>query len=68
MFGVMALEAGVSTGSLALDFSDALTSSLSGISADYAKYVLIAFPVGFAIWAAPKAIRLVMKFFNALTH
>lgn len=51
-----------------LDFSDALTTALGSISGDFGKYALIAIPVGLAIWGAPKAVRLVMKFFSALTH
>lgn len=52
----------------ALDFSDALSTSLGTIQGDFAKYAVIAIPVGLAIWGAPKAVRLVMKFFNSLTH
>lgn len=59
------LESGVST---SLDFSNAITTSLNGISADFAKYALIAVPIALGIWAAPKVIKIVMKFFNALTH
>lgn len=59
------LEAGTST---ALDFSSALTASLNGISSDFAKYALIAVPIALGIWAAPKVIKIVMKFFNALTR
>ena len=50
----MLASAGVS----AIDFSDALTAGLNGVQ----------IPVALAIWAAPKAVRLVMKFFNSLTH
>ena len=57
-----------SAGASSIDFSEALTSGLNGVQADYAKYALIAIPVGLAIWAAPKAVKLVMKFFNSLTH
>lgn len=60
----MLASAGVS----AIDFSDALTAGLNVVQGDYAKYAVIAIPVALAIWAAPKAVRLVMKFFNSLTH
>lgn len=60
----MLASAGVS----AIDFSDALTAGLNVVQSDYAKYAVIAIPVALAIWAAPKAVRLVMKFFNSLTH
>ena len=53
---------------VALDFSDVLTTALTGLQSDFAKYAVIAVPIGVAIWAAPKAVRLVMKFFNSLTH
>lgn len=55
-------------GSAALDFSDALTTSLGNVSSSFGKYALIAIPIGLGIWAAPKAVKIVMKFFNALTH
>ena len=53
---------------VSLDFSDALTTALNGIKGDFGKYAAIAIGTGLAIWGAPKAIRLVMKFFSALTH
>lgn len=52
----------------ALDFSDALTTSLGGVSTSFGKYAIIAIPIALAIWAAPKAVRIVMKFFNSLTN
>lgn len=55
-------------GALSLDFSDVLTTALNGISGDFAKYAMIAVPIAVGIWAAPKVIKIVMKFFNALTH
>lgn len=64
--GFMLAESGVSTA--ALDFSDTFTTALSGINSDFSKYALIAVPVAIGIWAAPKVIKLVMKFFNSLTH
>lgn len=64
--GVMALEAG--TTAVSLDFSDTITSSLNGISADFAKYAVIAVPIALGIWAAPRVIRIVMRFFSSLTH
>lgn len=64
---MMLAEAGVSTAA-AIDFSDALTTSLNSIQGDYAKYALIAIPVGLTIWGAPKAIGLVKRFFSALTR
>ncbi|MBD5524023.1 MAG: hypothetical protein HDR04_06320 [Lachnospiraceae bacterium] len=64
--GVMALEAGATA--VSLDFSDALTSSLNGISSDFAKYALVAVPIAIGIWAAPRVIRIVMRFFSSLTH
>lgn len=59
-------ETGVSTA--VIDFSEPLTTSLNAILADYAKYAAIAVPIAFAIWGAPKAIILIKRFFNALTH
>lgn len=64
--GVMALEAGAAA--VSLDFSDTITSSLNGISADFAKYAVIAVPIALGIWAAPRVIRIVMRFFSSLTH
>lgn len=63
MFAEAAVEA-----STALDFSEPLTTGLSNISSSYGKYALIAIPIALGIWAAPKAIKLIMKFFNSLTH
>lgn len=51
-----------------LDFSSALTSALNGIQSDFSKYALIAIPVALAIWAGPKVLKIVMRFFNSLTH
>ena len=65
MPGIMALEAAASTG---LDFSDILTTTLNGISADFVKYVGIAVPIALGIWAGPKVIKIVMRFFSSLTH
>lgn len=59
-------ETGAST--VNLDFSDALTTSLTGILADYGKYALIAIPIGLSIWGAPKAISMVKRFFNSLSR
>ncbi len=59
------LESGVTN---SLDFSNVFTTSLNGISADFAKYAMIAVPIALGIWAAPKVIKIVMKFFNALTR
>ena len=53
---------------VSLDFSDALTTALNSIKGDFGKYAAIAIGAGLAIWGAPKAIKLVMKFFSALTH
>lgn len=64
--GVMALTGGTTPASL--DFSDTITSSLNGISADFAKYAVIAVPIALGIWAAPRVIRIVMRFFSSLTH
>ncbi len=63
---VMALSGGTTPATL--DFSDALTSSLNGISADFAKYAVIAIPIALAIWAGPKVLKIVMRFFSSLTH
>ncbi|MCM1264340.1 MAG: hypothetical protein NC313_16640 [Butyrivibrio sp.] len=62
------LEAGAEAASTAIDFTDAFTSSVTGIQADFVKYALIAIPVGLAIWAAPQVIKLVKTFFKSLTH
>lgn len=59
-------ETGASTA--LIDFSEPLTTALSGIQTDYGKYAAIAVPIAFTIWGAPKAIILVKRFFNALTH
>lgn len=64
--GVMALSGGITP--VSLDFSDTITSSLNGISSDFAKYAMIAVPIAISIWAAPKVIRIVMRFFSSLTH
>lgn len=64
--GVMALSGGATP--VSLDFSDALTTSLNGISSDFAKYALIAIPIALAIWAGPKVLKIVMRFFSSLTH
>ena len=63
----MLAETGAET-STVLDFSDALTTALGNISGDFAKYALIAIPIGLAIWGAPKAIGMVKKFFSALSR
>lgn len=62
--GIMLAE----TGTTSLDFSDVFTTALNGISSDFAKYAVIAVPIALGIWAAPKVIKIVMKFFNSLTH
>lgn len=59
-----ATQAAVST----IDFTEAFTNALNGISADFGKYALIVVPIGLGIWAAPKVIRLATKFFNSLAH
>lgn len=63
---VFALSEGVTA--VSLDFTDALTTALNGIQGDFGKYAAIAIGAGLAIWGAPKAVKLVMKFFSALTH
>lgn len=63
--GGMLLTEGAST---ALDLTNVFTTSLTGIQTDFVKYAAIAIPIGIAIWSAPKVVKLVMKFFNALTH
>lgn len=62
------LMEGTVTTPAALDFSEALTTSLNGILADYGKYALIAIPIGLAIWGAPKALQMVKRFFSALSR
>lgn len=59
------LESGAST---SLDFTNALTTSLNGISGDFAKYAMIAVPIALSIWAGPKVIKIIMRFFSSLTH
>ena len=49
-----------------IDFSGPLTTALNSIQGDFIKYAGITIGVGFTIWAAPKAIQLAKKFFNAL--
>lgn len=53
---------------VSLDFSDALKTALDTITSDFGKYAAIAIVAGLAVWGAPKAVKLVMKFFNSLTH
>lgn len=65
--GNMLLEAGTTAAS-GIDFTEAFTSSITGIQGDFVKYALIAIPVGLAIWAAPQVIKLVKTFFKSLTH
>lgn len=62
---VLAAAEGAAT---ALDFTDAFTTALTGIQADFVKYALIAIPIGLAIWAGPQVIKIVMRFFKSLTH
>lgn len=66
--GMLAMLSTEVASGLDFDFSDALTTALTNISSGFGKYVLIAIPIGLAIWGAPKGIQLVKKFFNALTH
>lgn len=61
------LSEGTSAAS-ALDFTEPFTTALNGISSDFAKYALIAIPIALSIWAGPKVIKIVMKFFNSLTR
>lgn len=56
------------TVSSTIDFTDALTTALNGIQADFVKYAGIAIAVGFAVWSAPMAIQLVKKFFKGLVR
>lgn len=67
-FLVSALAAEGADATAALDFSDALTTALTNVSTTFGKYAIIAIPIALAIWGAPKAIRIVMKFFSSLTH
>lgn len=67
MPGIMALAETAST-TVSLDFSDVLTTALNGISSDFVKYVGIAVPIALGIWAGPKVIKIVMRFFSSLTH
>lgn len=74
MNGLMTLASGALTGEGAgtavttIDFTDMLTTSLNGISADFGKYAMVAGATALAIWGAPKAIMLVKKFFTALSR
>lgn len=45
-------------------FSDCIT----GVSSDFMKFVLIALPVGLAIFGFSKAVRLGMNFFNSIAN
>lgn len=64
----MLLEAGSTAVASGIDFTEAFTSSLNFIQSDFAKYALIAIPVALAIWSGPKVLKIVMRFFNSLTH
>ena len=66
MPGIMALAAEGAAASL--DFSDVLTTALNGMQSDYVKYVAIVVPIAISIWAGPKVIKIVMRFFSSLTH
>lgn len=68
MGGMLAILTTEGASTLEFDFSDALTTALTNISTGFGKYVLIAIPIGLGIWGAPKAIQIVKRFFNALTH
>lgn len=41
---------------------------IAGVSSDFMKFVLIALPVGLAIFGFSKAIRLGMNFFNSIAN
>lgn len=62
---LMAAEA---TGAAAIDFTEALTTALNSISSSFSGYATVAIGVGLAIWGAPQALKLVKRFFTALTH
>lgn len=64
----MMVLAAVEGASNALDFSDILTTCFQGMQSDFLKYVAIAAPIAVSIWAGPKIIKIVMRFFSALTH
>lgn len=65
---IFALTGGEVAADAALDFSEPLTSALGNVASSFGKYALIAIPIGLGIWAAPKAVKMIMKFFNSLTH
>lgn len=72
-FALMNLIFALNTGETAvtvpkIDFTDAFTTALTNISTDFALYAGIAIGVGLGIWGAPVAIKLVKRFFSALTH
>ncbi len=65
MFATSTLAEGAASG---IDFTEAFTTALNNIQTSFAALAAIAIGVGLAIWGAPKAIQLVKKFFNGLTH
>lgn len=68
MPGIIALSETAPAVTTSLDFSEVLTTALTSMQSDYAKYVMIAVPIAVGIWAGPRVIRIVMRFFSSLTH
>lgn len=59
---------GAGTSVVSIDFKDMLTGAVNLITSDFAKYAAVAGTAAFAVWAAPKAIVMVKKFFNAVAR
>lgn len=59
---------GAGTSVVSIDFTDMLKGAVNQITGDFGTYAAIAGTAAFAVWAAPKAIVMVKKFFNAVSR
>lgn len=50
------------------DLLKVFSDCIAGVSSDFMKFVLIALPVGLAIFGFSKAVRLGMNFFNSIAN
>lgn len=66
------MDAGTATTTVVSLFNDDLlkvfSDCITGVSSDFMKFVLIALPVGLAIFGFSKAVRLGMNFFNSIAN
>lgn len=68
---ILAADAGAASASVSLltdDLVNAFGDCLTAISSDVIKFVVLALPVGLAIFGLFKAIRLGMNFFNSIAN